>query len=926
MSSDLLGIGVTGLKVAQAALNTTGHNISNAGVPGYSRQTVHANTNPANVSSGGFVGNGVSVESIEREVNNFVTEQLRKDTTLSSGLSSFHHNISQLDSLLSDASTGLSGAFNSFFSSMHNGADDPTSIPARQLIVSEANNLADRFSAIYGRVKSIEEGVDSALRSSVSELNTLASNIAQLNQKISDAMGSSIDNPPNDLLDQRDETLKKLSEIVSIQTYDQGFGQVNVIIGNGQNLVVGTSTRSLHLQPSETQADKFEIAFDESSGGQIITDSLSGGELGGLIQFRDTTMAQTYNDLGRIAIVVADTFNADHQNGVSLINEFGGDFFHDVNDESVAQNRIISHSDNLNSGNKAMFLNISDSLALTTDEYHLAFDQGGLFHITRGEGGEEVATGILSGDFPVSVEFDGLELVFESGTYSVGDSFSLQGVKHGAKDFDVAIINPEDIAFGSPLITDSSIGNLGSGNISSGEVLSLYDENGEALPLLANAGEMSPPLIVVFTSDTSYDVLNNSDPGNPVQLDPPIRNQRFIPGISNAIFPSDIGETMISTNGDFIGLPDGRLPIIGGGESNNNYPSELIRFSRPSPVTGASPIVEDVVTPLHASAKQTASVLNNINGVTATASNFIEISNTDNLSLADPLQIGLNGEDLIEYTYNSTSGLFELSAGIPDPALDPDGFNDYIALQINENDTLVASGISAVAGVNELTGASEIRVFSSQGDDFDLVLTADNATLPADSLRVSDGMNPTIALEGNGAGVTSAITIGGKIDIQLADGLDVETLPSDSLLFGDSTASDFSQSTFLGVQATLTGQPQKGDTFTLDFNVDAASDNRNARAMADLETLKTMDNGVSSFSDSYGVLVETIGIDTASAKINSDAADQVLDQTQQLRDSVSGVNLDEEAAKLIRYEQMYTANTQVISVARDLFDRLLGSF
>ena len=146
------------------------------------------------------------------------------------------------------------------------------------------------------------------------------------------------------------------------------------------------------------------------------------------------------------------------------------------------------------------------------------------------------------------------------------------------------------------------------------------------------------------------------------------------------------------------------------------------------------------------------------------------------------------------------------------------------------------------------------------------------------------------------------------------------------MLFGDTSASDFAKSSFLGIQASLNGKPQQGDTFTLDFNLDAASDNRNALALANLETQKTLNNGVSSFSDSYGVLVEGIGINTASAKINSDAASQVLEQSQQLRDSISGVNLDEEAANLIRFEQMYTANAQVITVARQLFDTLIGSF
>lgn len=925
MASDLLGVSVTGLRVAQAALSTTGHNISNAGVAGYSRQSVNASTNPAILTGGGYVGSGANVDTIVREANDFISQQLRQDTTLSTDLSAYLDNISQLDSLLSDASTGLSGAMSSFFASMHNGSDDPTSIPARELIISEASNLADRFNTVYGRVNDIDNGVDSALSVSVSEINALASNIAQLNQNIASAMGNSSGAVPNDLFDQRDEALRALSEIVSIQTYDQGFGQINVVIGSGQSLVLGAESRSLSLEQSTENANDLDIVFNgESMNRQVITDYISGGELGGTLRFRDNVLSDTYNELGRIAVVIADTFNTMHESGIDLNDEFGGGFFYDVNDANVAANRAVGSSSNSVSPDRVVLVNIADSTQIAADNYTMKVDGGGLFRVTRDSDGEEVSTGLLTGSYPFSVEFEGLELVFESGTFAAGDEFSLQPVRNGARDFDAIIEDPESIAFGNPVQTDSSIGNQGSGQISPGDVLSLFDTNGDSLPLFATSGEMNPPLIVHFTSDNTYDILDNSDPGNPVQLDPAIRNQTFIAGTSNALFPADNGETQITTQGDFIGLADGRYPVVGGGDVSNGYPAEVINFSRPSSVAGASPIVERVITGLHASAKETASLFNNISGVNATASNYIELSDVEGLSLTEPLQISLNGEELIEYDFNSTTGVVTLSSSVPDPAVSADAFNDYLAERINENPDFQSAGIYATAGTNAETGQSELRVYSTQGDDFDVVLTADNTT--PDSLSISDGINPPLALDGNGAGITSAITVGGTLDVALSDGLSVSTLPPDSLLFGDTSADDFAKSTFIGIQASLSGAPQTGDTFTIDFNADAASDNRNALSLANLETEKTMNDGVTNFSDGYGVLVETIGISTASAQINSNAASEVLEQSQQLRDSVSGVNLDEEAANLIRFEQMYTANTQVITVARQLFDSLINSF
>ena len=156
--------------------------------------------------------------------------------------------------------------------------------------------------------------------------------------------------------------------------------------------------------------------------------------------------------------------------------------------------------------------------------------------------------------------------------------------------------------------------------------------------------------------------------------------------------------------------------------------------------------------------------------------------------------------------------------------------------------------------------------------------------------------------------------------------MSLSTRPSNSLLFGDTTASDFAQSTYLGVDVSLSGVPDTGDRFTLNFNEDAVSDNRNALKLVSVEGQRILNGGSSSLTDAYGTLVETVGITTNAAKINSDAATAVLEQTENLRNSISGVNLDEEAANLIRYEQFFQANAQVITVARNLFDTLLGAF
>ncbi|SMF36299.1 flagellar hook-associated protein 1 FlgK [Alteromonadaceae bacterium Bs31] len=1060
MSSDLLGISVTGIRVTQAALSTTGHNISNAGVEGYSRQKVNVQTNPATLTGAGYVGNGANVQSIERIVNSFVTEQLRTDTTLFNDLDVYHSYVSQLDNLLADTSTGLSSGLESFFAAMQNGLGDPTSIPARQLILSEAENLADRFNTLYSRFETIDNNVNEALTSAVAQVNALSSNIAELNLKISNAVGVGNGSQPNDLMDQRDEALRKLAELVSIQTYEQSAGQVNVVVGSGQNLVVGTEARQLDLQASAGDIAKMDLIFDGDAGGQVVTDLMDGGQIGGIIRFRDDTMASVYNQFGRIAVVVADTFNEAHQQGITLENQFGGLFFYDVNKPELAAARVIGNSNNSLPNDRQLNLYIANSIELTDSDYEVEIESGGLFRVTRLDDATEVATGLLPGSYPFSVDFDGLELVFDGGTFQDGDAFTLQPVRTAGRDFESALVNAQSLAFASPVLSDASIGNSGSGVISPGEVISLHDVDGNPLPLLATVGEMNPPLVVRFTSPTSYDILDNSDPGNPVQLDPPIRDQRFIAGISNSLFTTDPGATVVSAQGEMTGLPEGRrtvsqaalfmspptavapnfavtdfsstanqfsfdvqvsntlngvndaiLPVTisgpaiidqnallaeinaqltgsdvtaymsdagtlafrlgasgfgdislqnydgdpdgngdiapagqannllgfniegasfttlgnanglsGDGFLTNGYPAEAITITMPNELKGTAPITQSIFTNLNASAREIASSLNNVAGVSANAFNYMELSNLQ-VSNVSPLQINLNGEDLIAYE-TAPSGVQVVASDVPDPMTDPDAFNDYLADRIQQNSNIQSAGIYAQAAVNPLTGSSELRIYSTEGDDFQFSLSA----AAGESVDLSDGNNPNTSLIAQGNGLATSLVVGGQMDITLAEGISLSTFPPQSMIFGDTTAADFAKSNYLGIQAEISGIPDTGDIFTLDFNNDASSDNRNALSLVNLANTRNIDGGTSTYAESYGSLVEDVGIDTSSAKINAEASEQVLHQSTQMQASVSGVNLDEEAANLIRFEQMYAANTQVISVARELFDRLINSF
>ncbi|WP_053982198.1 flagellar hook-associated protein FlgK [Marinagarivorans algicola] len=1064
MGSDLLGVGVTGLKVSQQALSTTGHNISNAGTEGFSRQTVSPVSNAARLNAGQFIGSGANVNAIERIANDFITKQLRTDASLSSNLTAFHEQVSQLDNLLSEGSTGLTGGMQSFFAAMQNGADDPTSIPARQLVVSEAQNLADRFNSIDARLKVIEEGVKDGMQVAVSKINTLVENVTQLNLRIADAYGLSATATPNDLLDQRDEALRQLAELVPIQTFDQGNSQTNVLIAGGLPLIVGSESYSISLQTGRSAGNDLDLILLDGGEGRVMTDQVTGGELGALVRFRDEELNPAFNSLGRIAIVLADEFNQIHQQGITPDNNFGGLFFNDMNDENIARQRVIATKGNALPADRQMAVYINDSSQLSLSDYTVSIGNNGLYRIERLSDSTEVTTGLLPSSFPVVVEFDGLKLEFIDGSFSAGDEFKLKPLANGAHDFERVVQNPSDIAFGSPLLSDAEIGNTGSASVSAGKVLALTNKSGDALPLFAETGTMSPPMVIQFTSAQTYDVLDNTDPANPKQLDPPIRNQRFIPGVNNSVFPTLDGQTQLSMEGIMTGLPEGKSAITqafinpptvnpadaitglsapyftvtdfsgaeqfsfdvelsdtvlgvkdslttvtinspnitteaellqhinsqlgptgvrafmavdaagnrsvafkaadggygnvsvhsyagaatgnangllnidieagglwtsaagangveGIGVLSNGYPAQTLVITKAPSQAGLVPITYSINTDLNASAREIANELSNVQGVEANAFTYAEINRFD-VTRTEPLQVTLNGLDLVEYKDDGITGSRTMVQSVPDPSSDAVSFNQYLASRINDNSDFKKEGIYAVAGQDPITGEPELRVYSSAGDDLTFGLVA----AAGETLQVSDGEHNPLSLAGAGNYVASQVVVGGQLDVRLTEGLTLATRPADSLLFGDTSAQNFVSETFLGIEVSLSGVPDSGDRFTLDFNTDAVSDNRTALAFVGIESERILSSGSASLTDAYGTLVEAVGISTSAAKTNADAASAVLEQTQALRNSISGVNLDEEAANLIRFEQFFQANAQVISVARELFDTLLGSF
>ena len=320
----MLSIGTSALTATQGALSTTSHNISNINTEGYNRQRAEFGTYPANFEGTHYIGTGVQISSVERIFDQFLATQVRQYTSQEQQLATFNDFSSRVDDLLGSPALSISTGLDEFFNAVHDVADDPTSLAARQVMLSQGNILANQFQTLNQQLGDFNGQVNSSLEISVKDVNVISKGIAELNQAIYDAsFGNTI--PPNDLLDQRDQLINELAEFVSVSTLKQDDGAINVFVGNGQALVVGNAAIELSTVQNPTDTTKLEIAYGPSQ--IIISDQITGGSLGGLISVRSGVLGATQQELDALAVGLVEATNAQHQVGISLSGNAGGDFF-----------------------------------------------------------------------------------------------------------------------------------------------------------------------------------------------------------------------------------------------------------------------------------------------------------------------------------------------------------------------------------------------------------------------------------------------------------------------------------------------------------------------------------------------------------------------------------------------------------------------
>lgn len=440
MSNSLMNTAMSGLNAAQYALSTVSNNITNFQVAGYNRQnTVFAKMVaplPLPVLLVTGYGHGVN-----REYNAFITNQLRASQTQSSGLATYYQQISQIDNLLSNASNNLSTTMQDFFSNLQNLVSNADDDAARKTVLGKAEGLVNQFQNADKYLRDMDDGVNQKITDSATQINNYAEQIAKLNDQITRLRGSS-GSEPNALLDQRDQLVTELNQIMAVTVTQQDGDAYNVSFAGGLSLVQGPNAYKVEAIPSSADATRLTLGYKRGNGEATEVDEsrITTGSLGGTLKFRSEALDSARNQLGQLALVMADSFNTQHNAGFDINGDEGEDFF------SFADPTVLKNAKN--QGNASITVEYKDTSKVKASDYTVEFD-GTDWQVTRLSDNTKVQTTPgVNADGDPTLEFEGVAIKIDNGTPGpqAKDKFTIKTVSNVAANLQVAITDSSKIA------------------------------------------------------------------------------------------------------------------------------------------------------------------------------------------------------------------------------------------------------------------------------------------------------------------------------------------------------------------------------------------------------------------------------------------------------------------------------------------------
>jgi flagellar hook-associated protein 1 FlgK len=481
----LFNVGSSALRAAYAQLQTTGHNIANVNTPGYSRQEVVLATAGADATGGGFIGRGVDTVSVRRAYDTFRTAEVTASIAAQAGDQARAERLGALDRMFADTENGIGAAIDDLTSAFADVVNRPFDSTARAVVVGRAETLAERFRLAAAGVEQMRETADQRLIQSVQTLNTSLQQLAAINDRIAKTSGTG--QPPNDLLDQRDAAVDRINQTLKTSSYLNPDGTVSLFSAAGQALVVGNTVSRFSLAADSLDGSKLQIVLTTSGNDVVIpSEMLGGGELAGLMRFRDEDLESARARLGQLAAALGSAFNEQQALGRDPTGAPGAPMF------VFGAPEVRSASDN--AGSAVFSVAIADGGALKASDYTIDYDGSG-YTLTRLSDGTQTSVA----GWPQTV--DGLTLDLASGTPQAGDRFLLRSGSAFAQDFRVVLSSGARLATGYAVTAERGAANAG-------------DVAVRGFAVTSNDVNLTAPVTITFDGAGAFSV-SGTGTGNP---------------------------------------------------------------------------------------------------------------------------------------------------------------------------------------------------------------------------------------------------------------------------------------------------------------------------------------------------------------------------------------------------------------------------
>jgi flagellar hook-associated protein 1 FlgK len=338
-------------------------------------------------------------------------------------------------------------------------ANAPTDMTARTVVLTRIDETASRMRAASQQLDDMQTGVAQELAQKVTTINSLAQSIAAVNDEITRTQGNG--QPPNDLLDRRDQLIKELNQYIQTTSVKADDGSVGLYIAGSQELVLGSAASTVAILKDDYGDSRSSKLAVMRAGVplKLDEDMLGGGEVSGLLRFQNSDLNEGRNLLGRLTLATTTAMNDQHKLGLDLDGNVGGNLFSPT---VFGPNNVMEPKPPavLNTGGAVMTLSVADTTKFAASDYEIQFNGATTGTITRRSDGQVTAfdTSLSPTN---SISIDGLDIA-QAGGAAPGDRFLIKPFSTSASNVTSVFSTPRALAVASPVAATMGAANTGS--------------------------------------------------------------------------------------------------------------------------------------------------------------------------------------------------------------------------------------------------------------------------------------------------------------------------------------------------------------------------------------------------------------------------------------------------------------------------------